>query len=459
MGNRIIPCLFFGLVVLPLGVAMGATVTVHTVDDTTVSGRLVSLENGAIAIDASKGENTAHPTTLPLGDVVEVVFREPPPKVTPVAKPDAPEADAGPGRSVLGMFWPFGFHPQATSKPAGQGGDGPSSRPTTQPDAADWQIRLVNGDSLRARVDRWSGPTLNLKLDKPLAVDAEIPIDQVAQVWCGSAADIARAISLHHDASSEDIAFVAKDETIIPVNGHALGIEGESLKFRYAESDRKIALNRLVGITLAAGRPAGSNIGFHQKVSLDSGDSLSGVWWGLDTDSIVLRTAWAPSLRVPLKSIYNIGFVNGRLTYLSDLTPVKVEQTPYFGRVVPFRLDASLDGGPLKLGDTTCAKGIAVHSRCVLVYDTGQAYERLRSRLGFEQPAGRLGRVAVRVLAGGRVLYENPDLRGDQPPVDLDYDITGQRQLTLEVDFGKGQDVGDRVIWGNARLVRSRLPG
>jgi hypothetical protein len=100
-----------------------------------------------------------------------------------------------------------------------------------------------------------------------------------------------------------------------------------------------------------------------------------------------------------------------------------------------------------------------VHSRCVLVYDIGQACERFRSRLGFEQPAGRLGRVAVRVLAGDRVLYENPDLRGDLPPVDLDFDITGQRQLTLEVDFGKGQDVGDRVIWGNARLVRAKLPG
>jgi hypothetical protein len=456
MGHHIFRWLFFGLIVLPLGAA-GATVAVHTVDDATVSGRLVSLENGSIAIDVSKGKSA--PTTLPLGDVVQVVFREPPPKVKPTPKPDLPNANADAPGSIWAIPFTFGSNgnSQPTSKQAH--GDGPGTRPTTQPDIPTWQIRLVNGDLLRARVDRWSGPALDVKLNKPLTQDAEIPIDQVAQVWCGSAADIAKAAALHHDPGSEDIAFVAKDDTIIPVNGHALGMEGDALKFRYADSDRKIAMSRLVGIVFATGRPPGSPIGLHQRVSLDSGDSLSGVWSGLDKDSIVLRTAWAPALRVPLKSIYTIDSVNGRLTYLSDLTPVKVEQTPYFGRVVPFRLDESLDGGPLKLGDMVYAKGIAVHSRCVLVYDIGQACERFRSRLGFEQPAGRLGRVAVRVLAGDRVLYENPDLRGDLPPVDLDFDITGQRQLTLEVDFGKGQDVGDRVIWGNARLVRAKLPG
>ncbi len=453
MGYRLVPSLLSGIVLLSLGAATGATVAVHTVDDATVSGRLVSLHDGSITIDVAKGKNTAKPTTLPLGDVAQVVFREPPPKVAPPAEPEAPKANEDRPGTIWGIPLPFGSggNASATTKPAK-----PGTRPATQP--ADWQIRLVNGDTIRARVTQWSGPTLKAKLKKPLTQDAEIPINLVAQVWCGGEAAVAKAALLPHDAAADDVAFVEKDETIIPVNGRALEIEGDALKFHFGDADRKIAMNRLVGIVFGAGHPASGAVGFHQRVSLDSGEIVSGVWSELGKDAMVLRTAWAPALSIPLGSIYTVDFVNGRLTYLSDLTPVKVEQTPYFGRVVPFRLDESLEGGPLKLGDKPCAKGIAVHSRCVLVYDTGQAYERFRSRLGFEQPAGRLGRVAVRVLAGDRVLYENPDLRGDQPPVDLDFEISGQRQLTLEVDFGKGQDVADRVIWGNARLVRSRLP-
>ncbi len=51
-------------------------------------------------------------------------------------------------------------------------------------------------------------------------------------------------------------------------------------------------------------------------------------------------------------------------------------------------------------------------------------------------------------------LYANPDLRADAPPVALDLPVAGARQLRLVVDFGQGQDTGDRVIWANARLYR-----
>ena len=43
--------------------------------------------------------------------------------------------------------------------------------------------------------------------------------------------------------------------------------------------------------------------------------------------------------------------------------------------------------------------------------------------------------------------------------------VAGAEQLRLHVDFGRGQDTGDRVIWANARLYRqqagkvSALPG
>jgi hypothetical protein len=96
----------------------------------------------------------------------------------------------------------------------------------------------------------------------------------------------------------------------------------------------------------------------------------------------------------------------------------------------------------------------------VLRYDIGRKYEKFRAKLGFQQPEGKGGRVAVRVLGDNdKVLHEIADARGDQPPADLDLNVAGVSRLTLEVDFGAEQDVGDRFVWADARLLRAGNPG
>ena len=40
----------------------------------------------------------------------------------------------------------------------------------------------------------------------------------------------------------------------------------------------------------------------------------------------------------------------------------------------------------------------------------------------------------------------------------LSLPVTGTEQLRLQVEFGRGQDTGDRVIWANARLYRQSSP-
>ncbi len=58
------------------------------------------------------------------------------------------------------------------------------------------------------------------------------------------------------------------------------------------------------------------------------------------------------------------------------------------------------------------------------------------------------------MFADGKELYANPDLKAIDPPVKLSLPVAGTEQLRLQVDFGRGQDTGDRVIWANARLYR-----
>ena len=72
--------------------------------------------------------------------------------------------------------------------------------------------------------------------------------------------------------------------------------------------------------------------------------------------------------------------------------------------------------------------------------------------MGFDDASRGKGRVDCRVFADGKEVYANPDLRADAPPVKLSLPVSGTEILRLHVDYGRGQDTGDRVIWANARL-------
>jgi hypothetical protein len=142
------------------------------------------------------------------------------------------------------------------------------------------------------------------------------------------------------------------------------------------------------------------------------------------------------------------------MTFLSDLNPSKVEEAPFFGHQLSWRRNVNLLGEPLKINGKTFDHGVAVHSRCILTYDLNSRYSTFEALVGFDDAARGKGRVDCRVYADAKEIYANPDLRADGPPVKLVLPVSGAEQLRLHVDFGRGQDTGDRVIWANARLHR-----
>jgi hypothetical protein len=192
-----------------------------------------------------------------------------------------------------------------------------------------------------------------------------------------------------------------------------------------------------------------------------SGDALSGRIASCDRDAMHIIPLAEPAqqrgIDIPISALAKIEFRGGRQAWVGDLRPTAVSQIPYFDRIMPYRVDQSLTGGPLVLADGPIAKGIAVHSKCVLTYDIDGAFERFRCKIGFQQPEGRFGRAVARVIGDDKVLWRESDLAGDAKPTPLDLKVSGVKTLTLEVDFGKYPDVGGRVIWGEARLVKKKV--
>jgi hypothetical protein len=452
--------------------AAGTTfVVVHMADESIVSGELVSVSNRGVELQVNDTGSSPHRQTIALSEIGRVAFREPTtmPSGARVAN-GAPAitgaGDAATWETALQFFFGTKDKSDKASKPVSTHtrGQAATSQPASKAiarvpiDRTAWALHLIDDDVLHGRVVEWSADTLHLRLNLPGSPVIKLPRDELSQIWCGSPAEVLKAKSLNPDRGPEDVAFAANDSQIVAVRGKAVGIDGESLRFQFDGAERRISLDRLVGVTIGASDRLPPDPTFHQAARLDSGDVLSGTWTAFDGTTVSMRFSWGSVVSVPVEAVNGIDCVNGRVVYLSDLKPVTVEQTPFFGRVIAFRNDTSLEGGPIKLSDGEYKKGIAVHSRCVLTYALDGKFQRFRAKLGFEQPAGRQGRVAARVRCENKVLYENLDARGDQPPAALDLDLAGQKTLTLEVDFGKDQDVGDRVVWANARLLRTDLP-
>jgi hypothetical protein len=320
-----------------------------------------------------------------------------------------------------------------------------------------FRAELIDGDKFAGAVTAWSDRKITISLDAAPASNIDLAVEQVKELWSGTADQVKQARGMKIEPGLEDTVFVARDKEITTVRGVAIGIEGDSLKFRYGNDDRRIALAKIVGIVLGGQGEAKPDNSFRQTLRLTNDDTISGKLKSLNAENVELQTPGGSTVKILVSRLGKIEFKNGRMVFLSDLKPAQVEQTPYFDRMLGFRVDTSLSGGTLTLGDGPTTRGVAVHSRCVLKYDLGAKFDEFKTKIGFQQPEGKLGQAVIRILGDDKVLWENQDARGDAKPEEVAVKLAGVNFLILEVDFGKGQDVADRVVWGNPRLLRAKI--
>jgi hypothetical protein len=423
--------------------------TIQTVDDVTIKNATIAFDGQTLTVTSTTQPT---PTTMPLEDVARIVVKE-----ASVSAPTPPSGTRTPPSGIIRVRRTP--RPNPTTNPSVAG----VSPATTQPamPSSNWRMKLTNGDALHGTIESWADQHLMFKPDAAPAAEVGIAEMSIDRLWHGDAADQAKAEAMNAARGDDDIAFVQKekDADIVVVHGTATGIDEDELVFQYEGADRRIKLNRIIGIETAQHTSVKTDDSFHQVLRFADGEQISGQWKSMQNDVITLETDHGMQTRVPLSSVAGIDFRNGRIVYLSDLTPSRVEQTPFFDQVMPYKTDAALGGGPLKLGNQTYDKGLAVHSRCVLEYSLAGRFDRFKAKMGFEPGVGALGDAMVRVIGDGTPLYENTHAKGTDSPIGIDVDVKGISQLTLEVDFGTGQDVGDRIVWADARVLRAKVGG
>lgn len=319
------------------------------------------------------------------------------------------------------------------------------------------EIYLADSGRLRGEI-RQLTPEM-LTLTTAWQSDAQVPLLKVRGLWFGQAGPA----GAHSDfdkqllaPTSEDVVFlVAPDKSAATVQGSVRGLSDGRLTVHFEGADRSVKQERLLGIVFAAQAKSPPVAGAYQVFRLLSGDVLAGHWRGLADGQLDIETLWQARVKLPADQLSEIRTRNGKLTYLSDLEPISVEETPYFGRLIGWRRDMGFGGQPAKIKGQPVARCLAVHSRSVLTFALDGQYEQFKTKLAFDDSAGTRGRVACRVLVDGREVFARPDFRSTEDAQAIDVPLAGAKQLVLEVDFGQDEDTGDRILWAEPRLFRA----
>ena len=174
-----------------------------------------------------------------------------------------------------------------------------------------------------------------------------------------------------------------------------------------------------------------------------------------------LQTAWRPEspLEVSLNEISMVQIMGGKVQYLSQLTPVKVEEKTTLAPPQPYQMNRSCQKDSLSIAGKRYPWGVGVHADSELTFLINARFQEFRSDIGIDSRIGNRGSIVFTVLGDGKQLYQSPVVKGADPkPREVAVSVAGVKYLTLKVTNANDLDLGDVANWGSARLLQVAAP-
>jgi hypothetical protein len=176
---------------------------------------------------------------------------------------------------------------------------------------------------------------------------------------------------------------------------------------------------------------------------------------GVRAERSLKFTALGQSLKTPLKNVVFLQPLSGRAIYLSQLKPTDYRHVPYLSIAWPYRIDRNVKDDFLRAGGRLHLKGIGMHSAARLNYALPPGAKRFQAEAAIDDAADG-GSVRFRVFVDGKEIFSSPVVRGGMPPVPIDLDVSGGKQLDLVVDYADRADVQDWSDWLDARVIAEK---
>lgn len=314
-----------------------------------------------------------------------------------------------------------------------------------------FEVRLVDGSVLHCTEVGSANERLSVAV--PGLGQFAVPITAVASIRLG-AADAAvddAWDALHERDVRDDMLVVRKGDVLDHLAGVVGDIDEKAIKF-LLDGDT-IPVNRQKAFGVIYFR---RNSEFGEpvcRIELTGADSVQAKAVTLDQGRLRATLLAGSEVTVPLDRIRTLDFSLGKVQYLSQMEPREVSYTPFFDVTWKYRRDQNLDGGPIRLGSTTYARGLCIHSRTLLKYRIGGEYRRFRAVMGIDQAVAGKGDVHVVISGDGKPLLE-ADVRGSDEPQPIDLDVRGVRDLEILVDFGGDLDIADHLDLADAKVIK-----
>lgn len=390
--------------ICPFTLADEPLVTVRTVTDDSISGRLVefSLERGLV-LYTEDGDGPRH---FPAEDVVHIV----------------------------------------------------TDRHPVGPDPESIRLELAGGDLLFGRVTGFEADVLGF--ESSTIGPVRVPLARIA-AWRTPVADDPRfrsAVAQLTDRN-EDAA-----DALLLTNGDVMrglvaAIDEAGFLLETDSAGRsRVDHHAIVAVAMVPIDTADDRVdpadGPHVRVLATDGQRLtaSALRW---SDVSVTATVFDRSgQRIPTDRIARLDVIGGRWEWLTSLQPISYEHTPALALDWDWQIDRNVAGGPLRVAGRTFEHGLGVHSQCSITFDLREAFTEFVTSMGVDDQAGPYADVDVEIRVDGQLRFTRQSLRPGTLHGPVRLDVTGARRIKLTVLFGRNADVQDRFDWIEAALIR-----
>jgi len=113
----------------------------------------------------------------------------------------------------------------------------------------------------------------------------------------------------------------------------------------------------------------------------------------------------------------------------------------------------SVGNNAIKIAGTEYQHGVGTHSISNIVIDLHGAATHFSSNVGVDDEANKAGSVVFVVIADGKEIAKTPVLKKGDAAQLISVDVTGVKQLTLQVGDGGDGNNNDHADWADAQLT------
>ena len=237
-----------------------------------------------------------------------------------------------------------------------------------------------------------------------------------------------------------------------PLRGSIRSLDAKGGTFVFDGRARSFRAEKVYGVVLAP--PPGKPAKWGALIELRDGSALPGRLIVMDDSSVRFEALVGGERTWPVEEVARLRIHSPRVTFVSDLSPIRQEVTGRLHRGWPIGIDETVSGKALLLGGRRFERGLGVHSRTEMVYRINGAFEQLVAEIGIDDDFRPRGSVVFQVLGDGGVIFDSGAVTGRDEPRHINVPVSGIEELSLIVDFGADLDLADHAIWGDARLLR-----